>query len=718
MRILSHIRRGLPAVVVFVLALVSLAVAFPSFAGSSVSEKTRPASPSGVGGCVPSATAWGLWTTPASGAGGARIVTFSLTAPQSFTIVGDTGISTATNFPNGLDFDGAGDLFVTGGQNTNFLFSVNKTTGAATLIGGSGLAAGTTITDLAYDRFTDRMLGVTSGSGAPVIYVINTSTGAATLIGPVTGITETVPVSMAVRASDGMIFLHGVGSDRWHRVDPVTLVATPLNALPFDTNFGQGGTMDPVSGELYHAAFNATAFQGQLHKIDAATGNATLVGQLGTTSHPGTNQVSDIAIELPPECQNTPPVANDDNYSTDEDTPLNVPASLGVLDNDTDDQNDPLTAVLVSGPSHAALFTINSDGSFSYTPSTNYNGPDSFTYKANDGSEDSNVATVNITVNSVNDAPSIVAASGISRIQGTSSASQIATVSDPDNAANTLTVTVNNAASATVNGVTISGIAVNAAGQVTATVAAACNATNASFTLRVTDPGPGSQTAMATLNVTVVNETVPPVINPIANVVATLPSGSATSMPVSFPLPTATDNCSAVTVTTNPVSGSVFNVGTTTVNVTATDANGNTSTATFTVTVRYPFTGFGGRVSNPPALNYASAGNTIPITFSLGGDRGLNIFAPGSPSSQRVNCMTGAPIGASSPASSSLGLFYFAGQYTYYWTTDPSWAGTCRTFTMTLNDGTARTLNFSFFFNPSMASPAAKSTRSIRETIW
>ena len=47
----------------------------------------------------------------------------------------------------------------------------------------------------------------------------------------------------------------------------------------------------------------------------------------------------------------------------------------------------PLTAVLVSGPAHGTL-TLNADGSFTYTPTANYNGPDSFTYKANDGTAD------------------------------------------------------------------------------------------------------------------------------------------------------------------------------------------------------------------------------------------------------------------------------------------------------------------------------------------
>jgi len=57
-----------------------------------------------------------------------------------------------------------------------------------------------------------------------------------------------------------------------------------------------------------------------------------------------------------------------------------------------------LTAQLVSGPSHAATFSLNANGSFNYNPSFNYAGPDSFTYKASDGVAFSNTVTVNINV--------------------------------------------------------------------------------------------------------------------------------------------------------------------------------------------------------------------------------------------------------------------------------------------------------------------------------
>jgi VCBS repeat-containing protein len=100
---------------------------------------------------------------------------------------------------------------------------------------------------------------------------------------------------------------------------------------------------------------------------------------------------------------NNPPVAMDDGYVIDEDTLLSV-AAPGVLGNDTDLDGDSLTAVLVNDVSDGSL-TLHTDGSFSYTPNTDFNGTDSFTYLANDGLADSNTTTVTLTVNPINDPP-------------------------------------------------------------------------------------------------------------------------------------------------------------------------------------------------------------------------------------------------------------------------------------------------------------------------
>jgi len=100
---------------------------------------------------------------------------------------------------------------------------------------------------------------------------------------------------------------------------------------------------------------------------------------------------------------NTAPVSDDDDFSTDEDTALDV-AAPGVLDGDMDDDNDPMTVTLVNTVANGAL-NLAADGSFTYAPNADYCGAASFTYVANDGFEDGNEATVNLDVVCVNDAP-------------------------------------------------------------------------------------------------------------------------------------------------------------------------------------------------------------------------------------------------------------------------------------------------------------------------
>tara|TARA_B110000027_G_scaffold40767_1_gene45008 strand:- start:268 stop:5646 length:5379 start_codon:yes stop_codon:yes gene_type:complete len=73
-----------------------------------------------------------------------------------------------------------------------------------------------------------------------------------------------------------------------------------------------------------------------------------------------------------------------------------------LLHNDTDAENNPLTAILVSDPIYGAL-TLNSDGTFSYEHDGSDIASDYFTYKVNDGELDSNTATVSIIINTVND---------------------------------------------------------------------------------------------------------------------------------------------------------------------------------------------------------------------------------------------------------------------------------------------------------------------------
>ena len=154
---------------------------------------------------------------------------------------------------------------------------------------------------------------------------------------------------------------------------------------PFDWMFTATGSVN------YDKTFLAGAI-GQQSFTNTVTG----MGNDGGTAGPASATVIVNTI-------NGAPVANNDNYSTNEDTLLSV-AAPGVLLNDSDPDGDAIHAVLVSGPAHGDL-VLNADGSFTYMPDPNYFGSDSFTYKANDGFDDSNVATVSIDIGSVNDAP-------------------------------------------------------------------------------------------------------------------------------------------------------------------------------------------------------------------------------------------------------------------------------------------------------------------------
>ena len=79
---------------------------------------------------------------------------------------------------------------------------------------------------------------------------------------------------------------------------------------------------------------------------------------------------------------------------------LAFPGTVATLATDLD--SDPLTFSVVTSPTHGTL-TLATNGTFTYTPSLNYNGPDSFQFKANDGTSDSNVGTFALDVSAIND---------------------------------------------------------------------------------------------------------------------------------------------------------------------------------------------------------------------------------------------------------------------------------------------------------------------------
>lgn len=127
---------------------------------------------------------------------------------------------------------------------------------------------------------------------------------------------------------------------------------------------------------------------------------------------------------------------------------------------------------------------------------------------------------------------------------------------------------------------------------------------------------------------------------------------------------------------------------------------GTAGCAPLNVAVQYQFGGFLRPVDPLPTVNTVKAGAAVPVKFSLGGDFGLNVLASGSPRSAGITCDPSAavdPVEQTVTASVS-GLQYdpVSGTYTYVWKTDRSWGGSCRQFTLTLQDGSVATARFRF----------------------
>ena len=195
-------------------------------------------------------------------------------------------------------------------------------------------------------------------------------------------------------------------------VATVNITVTPVNDAPIAHNLSvttpEDTTLDISldASDVDGDPLTATIVSGPTH------GTVTISGLVVTytpalnyhgadsftyTVNDGTADSNVATVSITVTSVNDAPVANDQSITTSEDTAINITLDASDVD------GDPLTATIVSGPTHGTV-TI-SGLVVTYTPALNYHGADSFTYTVNDGTADSNVATVSITVTSVNDAP-------------------------------------------------------------------------------------------------------------------------------------------------------------------------------------------------------------------------------------------------------------------------------------------------------------------------
>jgi VCBS repeat-containing protein len=197
----------------------------------------------------------------------------------------------------------------------------------------------------------------------------------------------------------------------------------PQSVAGFATNINAGPANETGQTLTFSVSNNNNSLFSSQPDIDESTGDLTYtpaggaIGQatvsVSLTDDGGTDNgglaTSEIKIFLVIIFKaNTPPAANAQSVTTNEDTLKTITLS------GTDADGDSLTFSIASGPSHGSLgslgvvscaantCTVDVD----YTPASNFNGADSFTFTVNDGQADSSTATVDITVDAVNDAPS------------------------------------------------------------------------------------------------------------------------------------------------------------------------------------------------------------------------------------------------------------------------------------------------------------------------
>jgi hypothetical protein len=132
-------------------------------------------------------------------------------------------------------------------------------------------------------------------------------------------------------------------------------------------------------------------------------------------------------------------------------------------------------------------------------------------------------------------------------------------------------------------------------------------------------------------------------------------------------------------------------------------AVGQTKTCTITNDDKYNFFGFFSPVDNWPIVNVANSGQAIPVKYRLTDANGIPVSNPAnfvSLTSYAVSCGDFS----SSPSSEvteytagSSGLQYLGdGNWIYVWKTPKSYANSCRTMVLNLNDGSRYLANFRF----------------------
>jgi hypothetical protein len=187
------------------------------------------------------------------------------------TLIGNTGITSCES----LERDPTTGQLLMIGQ-ANRLYRVNPVTAAATLIGNTGFQW---VESMAYDAATDTMYGSASSNSdisAEKLVTINLTTGVATTVADFSSFGD---VDALAISPSGTLFATQYSSTSFASVDKLTAAVSPIGTTPLylaAMDFAPNGTLFATRlGNLNGGGI------ASLYVIDPATGASTLVGATG-----------------------------------------------------------------------------------------------------------------------------------------------------------------------------------------------------------------------------------------------------------------------------------------------------------------------------------------------------------------------------------------------------------------------------------------------------
>ncbi|MEM8929096.1 MAG: Ig-like domain-containing protein, partial [Bacteroidota bacterium] len=192
----------------------------------------------------------------------------------------------------------------------------------------------------------------------------------------------------------------------------VTLVVTAEDDLAI---LDEDNPSDPID-VLFNDTYDTNTTPVVASTVQGAKGNAVVNGSNQVVYTPNENEngtdtvtyslddngtVVTANITLSIREQDDPPTAIADSFTLDENDTLAEDVSTNDIEVDGDDR----LYYVIDAPSHAASFTLNTDGTFSYGHDGDETPMDTFTYNFEDANAFSETVTVTLTINPVNDLP-------------------------------------------------------------------------------------------------------------------------------------------------------------------------------------------------------------------------------------------------------------------------------------------------------------------------